>query len=36
VWIRRTLTGFFLVLSAYTLFIAPDAGTSRAALLLIR
>jgi hypothetical protein len=35
-WIRRTLTGFFLVLAAYTFFVAPDAGTSRAALLLIR
>jgi len=35
-WIRRTLTGFFLVLGAYTFFIAPDAGTSRSALLLIR
>lgn len=36
VWIRRTLTGFFMVLAAYTFFIAPDAGTSRAALWLIR
>ncbi len=35
-WVRRTLTGFFFVLAAYTFFIAPDAGTSRAALLLIR
>ena len=35
-WVRRTLTGFFLGLLAYTFFIAPDAGTSRAALLLIR
>jgi hypothetical protein len=36
VWIRRTLTGLFVVLAAYTFFIAPDSGTSRAALLLIR
>jgi hypothetical protein len=36
VWVRRALAGFFLVLAAYTFFVAPDAGTSRAALLLIR
>ena len=36
VWIRRTLTEFFVVLLAYTFVIAPDAATSRAALLLIR
>ena len=36
VWVRRTLTGLFLVLLAYTFFVAPDASTSRAALLLIR
>ena len=35
-WVRQTLTGFFVVLSAYTFFAAPDAATSRAALLLIR
>ena len=35
-WVRRALTGFFCVLAAYTFFIAPDAGTSRAALLSIR
>jgi hypothetical protein len=35
-WIRRTLTVFFVVLLGYTFFIAPDASTSRAALLLIR
>jgi hypothetical protein len=36
IWIRRALTGFFLVLAAYTFFVAPDAGTSRVALLFIR
>jgi hypothetical protein len=35
-WIRRTLTALFLALAGYTFFVAPDAGTSRAALLLIR
>jgi hypothetical protein len=35
-WIRRTLTGLFVVLVGYTFFIAVDAPTSRAALLLIR
>lgn len=34
--VRRTLTGLFVVLAAYTFFIAPDAATSRAAMLLIR
>jgi hypothetical protein len=34
--IRRTLTAFFVVLIGYTFFLAPDAGTSRSALLLIR
>jgi hypothetical protein len=36
VWIRRALAGFFAVLAAYTFFVAPDAGASRAALLFIR
>ena len=36
VWTRHTLTGFFVVVAAYTFFVAPDAGASRAALLLIR
>jgi hypothetical protein len=35
-WIRRALQGFFAVLFAYTCLIAPDASTTRAALLLIR
>jgi hypothetical protein len=35
-WIRRALTGFFVALLAYTFLVAPDAATSRAALLLIR
>jgi hypothetical protein len=35
-WIGRALTGFFAALLAYTFFVAPDAGASRAALLLIR
>ena len=35
-WIRQTLAGFFVSLAAYTFFLAPDAATSRAALLLIR
>jgi hypothetical protein len=36
VWARRGLRIFFVALGAYTFLIAPDAGTSRAALLLIR
>jgi hypothetical protein len=35
-WVRHTLSGFFVALGAYTFFIAPDAATARAALLLIR
>jgi hypothetical protein len=35
-WVGRALAGFFVVLLAYTFFVAPDARTSRAALLLIR
>jgi hypothetical protein len=35
-WPRPALTGFFALLLVYTFFVAPDAGTSRAALLLIR
>jgi hypothetical protein len=35
-WIRGALTAFFLVMLGYTFLIAPDAGTSRAALLLVR
>jgi hypothetical protein len=35
-WVRPALYAFFVVLLAYTFFVAPDAGTSRAALLLIR
>jgi len=36
VWIRRSLTGLFVLLLAYTFVVAPDAATSRAALLVIR
>jgi hypothetical protein len=35
-WVRRALTGLFVALVCYTFMIAPDAGTSRSALLLIR
>jgi len=35
-WLRLVLTGLFAVLLTYTFLIAPDASTSRAALLLIR
>jgi hypothetical protein len=35
-WVRPALSAFFVVLLGYTFFAAPDAGTSRAALLLIR
>jgi hypothetical protein len=35
-WIGRSLTAFFAGVAIYTFFIAPDAATSRAALLLIR
>ncbi len=35
-WVRQTLTGLFAVLAVYTFLVAPDAATSRAALLLIR
>jgi hypothetical protein len=35
-WVRPALSAFFVVLLGYTFFVAPDAGTSRAALLLIR
>jgi hypothetical protein len=35
-WLRPVLTGLFAVLLTYTFLIAPDAATSRAALLLIR
>jgi hypothetical protein len=35
-WVRQTLTGLFVALAGYTLLIAPDAATSRAALLLVR
>jgi hypothetical protein len=35
-WVRGALTGFFVVVGAYTFLIAPDAASGRAALLLIR
>jgi hypothetical protein len=35
-WVRRGLRVFFIALGAYTFLMAPDAGTSRMALLLIR
>jgi hypothetical protein len=35
-WARRALAGVFVALGAYTFFVAPDAGASRAALWLIR
>jgi hypothetical protein len=35
-WARRALAALFAALALYTFLIAPDAGTSRAALLLIR
>jgi hypothetical protein len=33
---RRSLTAFFAALAAYTFIVSPEAGASRAALLLIR
>jgi hypothetical protein len=35
-WVRPALATFFAALAVYTFFVAPDASTSRAALLLIR
>ena len=34
--IRHAVTGVFVALCAYTFFVAPDAVTSRSALLLLR
>ena len=36
VWTRHTLTGFFVVVAAYTFFVAPMRGASRAVLSSIR